>query len=476
MVDRPGRFNLKMVVGMVTRPTQLSTDIPANGPAGLARDRDLAQNSAGNTAESYRADPIGRALAGIAAAGGQPCAIGENGALACPAVDRAFRWLMEQGRVAADMPSFLLGLVRQLADAGFPLQRVYIGQRTLHPQIAAVGYLWNRGDEAVSVVTRDISVFASPTFINSPIRQLYEFGMKSIRRRLIGPEAKLDFPILEEMRDQGATDYAIFALNFGAIVRSSISIATDHPSGFNDAQLAGFEAILPLLAMVVEMLETRRLAGSLLEVYLGRDPGQRVLDGAIQRGEGVTIAAAIWYCDLRDFTKLSNKLPRDEVIALLNDYFDTVARPVHARGGEILKFVGDAILAIFPMHDDLDRDLKCKVALAAAEEALEAMRDLNELRASAGKRPLKIGIGLHAGSVTYGNIGVVSSDLARLDFTVIGPAVNLASRIGDLCRPLDETLLASRAFASPCGSHLVPLGEYVLRGFDEPQQVFGLPR
>jgi adenylate cyclase len=128
------------------------------------------------------------------------------------------------------------------------------------------------------------------------------------------------------------------------------------------------------------------------------------------------------------------------------------------------------------MHDDLDRDRKCKVALAAAEEALEAMRDLNELRASAGKRPLKIGIGLHAGSVTYGNIGVVSSDLARLDFTVIGPAVNLASRIGDLCRPLDEPLLASQAFASPCGSHLVPLGDYVLRGFDEPQQVFGLPR
>jgi len=419
---------------------------------------------------------VARALAARVRGAGQPCVTDKDGNLACPAVEQTFHWLLEQGRQAKDMSSFLLGLTHQLSQAGFPLLRVYVGQRTLHPQIAALGYQWNRGDTSVEVVTRDISVINSATYINSPIRQLYEFGMTSIRRRLTGPAAQLDFPILVEMRDQGATDYAIFALNLGAVVRSSISITTDRPEGFTDAQLSAFEAIVPLLAMVVETLETRRLAGALLEVYLGRDPGQRVLDGAIQRGEGVTMAAAVWYCDLRDFTKLSNKLPRDEVIALLNDYFDTVARPVHARGGEILKFIGDAILAIFPMQDDLDRDSKCRVALTAAEEALDAMRDLNELRASAGKRPLKVGIGLHAGSVTYGNIGVVSSDLARLDFTVIGPAVNLAARIGDLCRPLDEPLLASRAFASPCGSTLMPLGDYVLRGFDEPQKVYGMPR
>jgi adenylate cyclase len=421
-------------------------------------------------------DMLGRVLAGEAAAQGQDCARGEAGNLACPAVEKAFRWLLEQGNTAKDMSQFLAGLIKILTESGFPLLRVYVGQRTLHPQIAAIGYSWNRGETAITIVTRDISVFNSQTYVQSPIRMLYEFGMKRIRRRLEGPEAQMDFPILQEMRDQGATDYAIFALNFGAIVRSSISITTDEPSGFNEAQLGAFEAIIPILAMIVETLETRRLAGALLEVYLGRDPGERVLAGAIQRGEGVTIAAAVWYCDLRDFTKLSNKMPRDEVIALLNDYFDAVARPVHEHGGEILKFIGDAVLAIFPMLDDLDRDRQCRVALSAAEGALEAIVELNELRASAGKRPLKIGIGLHAGSVTYGNIGVVSHDLARLDFTVIGPAVNLAARIGDLCRPLDEVLLASRAFASPCGSTLVPLGKYDLRGFDEPQEVYGLPR
>ena len=192
------------------------------------------------------------------------------------------------------------------------------------------------------------------------------------------------------------------------------------------------------------------------------------MGGLIRRGESVTIAAAIWQCDLRDFTAMSNQLPRDEVLAILNDYFDAVTRPVLARGGEILKFIGDSVLAIFPMKDDLDRDDKCRTALTAAEEALEAMRDVNELRASAGKAPLGVGIGLHAGSVSYGNIG----SQTRLDFTVIGPAVNLAARITGLCRPLNQRLLASKAFASPCGSKLVPLGHYPLHGFDQPQEVY----
>jgi adenylate cyclase len=460
MVDRRAGFNRKMVMVM----------------SDTGSDLESGQNVDRTRKQADVTEMLGRALAGEAVAQGQECARDSAGNLACPAVEKTFRWLLEHGSSMPDMPHFLLGLIKKLTESGFPLLRLNVGQRTLHPQIAAIGYLWTRGDMEISTITRDFSVINSAVYTKSPIRQLYEFGIKRIRRRLEGPDAQLDFPILEEMREQGATDYAIFALNFGAIVRSSISITTDQVGGFSDIQLSAFEAIVPILAMIVEMLETRRLAGALLEVYLGRDPGQRVLAGAIQRGEGVTIAAAVWYCDLRDFTRLSNKMPRDEVIALLNDYFDAVARPVHANGGEILKFIGDAVLAIFPMLDDLDRDRQCRIALTAAQEALEAIDEMNELRASAGKKPLKIGIGLHAGSVTYGNIGVVSHDLARLDFTVIGPAVNLAARIGDLCRPLDEVLLASRAFASPCGSTLVPLGKYDLRGFDEPEEVFGLPR
>jgi adenylate cyclase len=386
-----------------------------------------------------------------------------------------FRWLLEEGRRITALVDFVAALSREPSTGGLPLQRVYVAQRTLHPQVAALGYLWNRGDAVAQMIERDYAITASAAYLMSPMRRIYENGEKLIRRRLVGPEAQIDFPVLQELRDTGATDYAIFALELDGEPRASLSITTDAPQGFSDAQVAGMEALMPLIAMVVEAREWHRLAESLLEVYLGADAGRQVLSGRIRRGEGTTLAAAIWFCDLRDFTVLSNQLPRDEVIALLNDYFDAMARPVHARGGEILKFVGDAMLAIFPMRDDLDRDSKCHVALQAAYEAFDALDGLNEIRASAGKPPIRAGIGLHAGSVSYGNIGAAIGNSARLDFTAIGPAVNLASRIQDMCKVLDRPLLASKAFASPCGSMLVPLGHYELKGFPEPQQIYGLP-
>jgi adenylate cyclase len=388
---------------------------------------------------------------------------------------RAFRWLLAEARRMPDLDEIVTGLCRQLSEGGLPLQRLYLAQRTLHPQIGALGYLWNRGDAAARLITREHAVVASPAFLNSPMRRLYEFGETQVRRRLVGPAAVVDFPVLEELRDNGATDYAIFAMELAGEPRGSLSVTTDLPEGFSDREIAGLAGLMPLLSMLVESREWHRTAKSLLEIYLGADAGRQVLGGSVRRGEGSTIAAGIWFCDLRDFTAMSNQLPRDEVIALLNDYFDAMARPVHARGGEILKFVGDAMLAIFPMRDDLDRDLKCQIALQAAIEAFDALDGLNEIRASAGKPPLRAGIGLHAGSVSYGNIGAAIGNSARLDFTAIGPAVNLASRIQGLCRGLNRPLLASRTFASPCGSQLVPLGRFPLNGFPEPQEVFGLP-
>lgn len=395
--------------------------------------------------------------------------------LACPAVDRAFHWLLTEGRMLPDLETFTAGLTQVLTAGGFPLLRLFLGLRTLHPQIAATAYIWNRGTDKIEVVSRDHAVLNSPVYMQSPLRELYEKRQTMIRRRLTGPDAVLDYPVLDDMKKAGATDYAVFALSFGGEPRGSIAITTDQPDGFEESQVEGFLALIPLISLITDARESARMAKSLLSIYLGADAGQRVLGGLVQRGDSRTIAAAIWYCDLRDFTAMSNELPRDEVIAVLNDYFDTMAQPVHKYGGEILKFIGDAMLAIFPMRDDLDRDNKCRIALAAAEEALDALRDLNDLRASAGKKPLRVGIGLHAGSVSYGNIGALISASARLDFTVIGPAVNLAARIEGLCRELNRPLIASRALASPCGSKLVSLGKYELRGFAKPQEVFGLP-
>jgi adenylate cyclase len=388
-----------------------------------------------------------------------------------PAIDRAFRWLLRDGRQQPTSGELLQGFCRELTEGGFPLMRAFLAKPTLHPQIASIAYRWSRTQPTVEAFTREHDIWQSDQYLRSPMALIYA-GEPMIRRRLFGPDLRLDFPILEDLLAEGATDYAIFGLRRGdGRPLAVISIATDTPGGFSDEQFYGFQSLLPLVSLIVEAIETRLTAKSLLEIYLGADAGRRVMGGLIRRGESVTIAAAIWQCDLRDFTAMSNQLPRDEVLAILNDYFDAVTRPVLAHGGEILKFIGDSVLAIFPMKDDLDRDDKCRVALTAAEEALEAMRDVNELRASAGKAPLGVGIGLHAGSVSYGNIG----SQTRLDFTVIGPAVNLAARITGLCRPLNQRLLASRAFASPCGSKLVPLGHYPMHGFDQPQEVYGLP-
>ena len=392
-----------------------------------------------------------------------------------PAGNRAFRWLLEDGRRLSDLGDVVAGLARELAAGGLPLQRIYLAQRTLHPQMGALGFLWNRGDTTAQLIEREHSVTTSAAYLLSPMRRIYEEGEKLIRRRLVGPQAELDFPVLKELKEAGATDYAIFGLDLDGEARASMSITTDAAEGFSDAQIAGVGALMPLIAMVAEAHEWHRLAKSLLEIYLGADAGRQVLGGIVRRGQATTIAAAIWFCDLRDFTAMSNQLPRDEVMAVLNDYFDAMAQPVHAHGGEILKFIGDAMLAIFPMQDDLDRDNRCHVALQAAFEAFESLDGLNEMRASAGKPPIRAGIGLHAGSVSYGNIGAAIGNTARLDFTAIGPAVNLASRIQGLCRGLNRQLLASKAFASPCGSLLTPLGKFDLAGFPEPQEIYGLP-
>lgn len=403
-------------------------------------------------------------------------AMAGDACLGCPAVEAAFRWMLEDGRLIPDLGTFVTGVARQLADAGFPLLRFFVSVRTLHPQIAAIGYAWKKGDLEARRMARDHAVLTSAEFMASPLRILYQGEVGEIRRRLTGPEAANDFPILDDLRKEGATDYAIFAIRLPGGVRSSVSITSDAPGGFTEAQMAAFRTLIPLFSLIIEAREWAYIARSLMHVYLGNNAGESVLSGQIQRGDARTIAAAIWYCDLRGFTQMSNELPRDLVIATLNDYFDTMARPVIARGGEILKFIGDAMLAIFPMQDDLDRDGKCRVALDAAIAALDGLRDLNELRSATGQPPLKVGIGLHAGSVSYGNIGAAQGEDARLDFTVIGPAVNLATRIETLCPVLDEPLLASKQFASICGSTMRPLGAHPLRGFAEKQEVYGLPR
>ncbi|MBX6321260.1 MAG: adenylate/guanylate cyclase domain-containing protein [Rhodospirillaceae bacterium] len=383
----------------------------------------------------------------------------------------AVRWLLTEGRQIASLEDLLAGLCQCLLSAGVPIDRVGMHIRTLHPQVAAVRVLWRADGTAPTKTAYGHDVPIGDLFLKSPFFVVYGTG-RSVRRRIEDPDCPRDFTILDDLRAEGMTDYYVTPLTFSQGRTHAMTWASRQPGGFSNADIAAIDSLLPAISMIAEARESRRISKTLLDTYLGPQAGARVLNGSIRRGDAETIAAALWFCDMRGFTELSERLPRDVVIGTLNDYFECMAGPIHANGGEILKFIGDALLAIFPIKDDLDRDRVCFSALDAAQEALRDLETLNERRARTGEDPIRVGVALHTGAVMYGNIGAPE----RLDFTVIGPAVNLVTRIEGLCPVLGRPLLTSARFASPCGSKLVSLGRYPLRGISEEQEVFGLPQ
>jgi adenylate cyclase len=388
-----------------------------------------------------------------------------------PCADPAAHWLLIDGREQHASEALIDGFCRRLVDSGFPLFRFFISVRTLHPQVAAQGFHWWRGRDQVKIVPREHGIYEEPAYLDSPIRLLHERRVSEVRRRIEDPATPLDFPILIDLKAEGVTDYLALPIVFTTGAINTVAIATDQAGGFTAQEVARIKGLLPLFTIAIEVREIKRIASTLLDTYLGHDAGQRVLSGQIRRGAGVTMAAAIFYCDLRGFTVLSERMPPDRVIELLNDYFGCMAAPVQALGGEVLKFIGDAMLAIFPIADDLDRDRACRTALKAARRAITALDELNLRRRESGEATLEVGLALHTGTVMYGNIGAPD----RLDFTVIGHAVNLTTRLERLCRQLGRRVVASERFASPCGIELVPLGRFELPGVAGAQAVFGLP-
>ena len=387
-----------------------------------------------------------------------------------PFGDPIAQWLLCEARDLPSSRAVLGELCRRLVDDGMALHRLFISARTLHPLMEVVGLQWHRRDKMVSVTPREFGIFDRDVYLKSPVRLIHQ-GAAEIHRRIDPGRPNQEFAILEDLAREGATEYLALPMQFSGGRINAVSIATHGANGFAPGEVERFKSLVPLLGLVIEIKETQRMAETLLDTYLGRDAGQRVLGGLIKRGDGVTIAAALWYCDLRGFTAMAEQMPRDSIIRMLNDYFECMAGAVHRHGGDVLKFIGDAVLAIFPIADDLDRDRACLTALTAAEDALAALAQLNQSRREAGEPILEVDIALHTGAVMYGNIGAPD----RLDFTVIGPAVNLVTRLEQLCVEMRRPLLASARFASPCGSRLVPIGRAKLRGIAAEQEIFGLP-
>jgi len=393
-------------------------------------------------------------------------------------------WAVRQGLLGAAASELFDGFCQRLVEAGLPLWRAYAAMRTLHPQWGGYGYTWQR--ELNAIEPAQYGRGDGQNWLTSPFAYLLDQARaggeehnpwQHLRRHLTGREAQLDFPVLEELAAAGGSDYFAQIVRFGAEGDLShgtgiaYSFAIDRPGGFRDDDLALLKAVLPALSLAMMTHAGHTIASSLLSAYLGDDAGRRVHSGEIERGSVESIRAVLWFADMRGFTTLADGTPGLEVIALLDEVFETLTAPLRSRGGQVLKFMGDGMLAIFPLMAETQAET-CRNAIHAAREAMHALDRINRARAEATKPVGEVDLALHIGEVLYGNVGAAD----RLDFTVIGPAVNEAARIETLCEPLGRKVLVSAEFAATAGScnGLQPLGHHRLRGVREPRAIYGL--
>jgi adenylate cyclase len=375
-------------------------------------------------------------------------------------------WLTNDAREERFIDNIFAEMCLRLQRTGIPLKRATLHVLIQHPQWLGAKIMWADGMRETEMTRADHDVRGRSEYIGSPVSEIHD-GATEVRENLErDPALGRKHAVYDEMREKGLTDYVAWPLYHTLGKRHAVTFATDRPGGFDKAQIASLLKLLPILALVSEIRVKNRLARTLLETYVGSHASELILAGATRRGTGTTVHAAIMICDLRDFTKISDNWPRDDVIDLLNGYFDAMSEPIARHGGEILKFIGDGLLAIFP----LDQPNACANLLRAVTEARQAMIALNERNGETGRAPLNYGIGVHVGDVMYGNIG----SSTRLDFTVIGPAVNMASRLEALTKQLGKPVLLSSAFADLVKSEfdLERVGEYPVRGFNDPIELF----
>jgi adenylate cyclase len=395
-------------------------------------------------------------------------------------------WLAESGLRNLPLEELLDGFARRLNEAGVPVARIFAGMNTLHSQMLFRSLIWDRATGPATHFEFRHADIDRPIVRESPFNDMMRQNLAEWR---IDPRlpSSAKWPVFAELRDLGMTDWLAFAFPFGELSgaiagpRASegvgqlwfiCSLTTDRAEGFEESHLSTLRQVTPLFALAVKAITMRSVGQGLLESYLGKDPAARVFAGTVRRGEVLSVEAVLLFADLSGFTAIADTLPGRELLALLDACFDCMVRPVERLGGEILKFMGDGLLAIF-RTDDRRRAETCTAALAAASESLDMMELVTVKRRAAGQPTPGLDIALHVGTVQYGNVGTES----RLDFTVIGPAVNEASRIEALCGSLGRPLLVSQAFAEAASGsrrHLVSLGRHRLRGVREETELFTL--
>ena len=386
-------------------------------------------------------------------------------------------WLIDQALGDADITELFDTLCKRISSVGIPITRARLFWPTLHPLFQAETVSWDKGSPAVldQFVHQDE---ASDDWNKSPLKYLIDHEMDILRRELIGPNKLVDFELLEGLVEKGFTDFIAMSTDLeGTSFRTReggndsgimVTWATDIDSGFSDNDLIALQKIQRRFAVACKVMIQARIASNIAYTYLGARAGGSVLDGQIVRGDGQTTKAVIWYSDLRNSTQLAETMPADDYFNLLNSYFTATAQPIIDHGGEILDFIGDAVLGIFPYRTNKELKAAANAAQKALTDSCTAAAQINGQRESEGLDVFRYGIGVNVGEVMFGNIGIQS----RLAFSVIGPAVNEAARIESLTKIFEPVILAGKSFAQINPTHWKSLGEHRLEGVTQPIEIF----
>ena len=387
-------------------------------------------------------------------------------------LDDLVTWLLDGARSVATPNAVVQEMCARLQDAEIALARAAVFVSTLHPSVFGRAFIWRPGQE-VGIFPVGYDIVDSGSYRDNPVAMVIETG-EPLRRSLATAADRAEFSIFEDLGEDGATDYLAAPLVFSDHSVHVVSWASARAGGFSDDELEALERIRLPLARVAEIYAFKRTARVLLDTYLGHQTGERVLKGMIRRGDGERINAVIWFTDLRHSTDLADQLPHQEFLGLLNSYFEAMAGAVLDHGGEVLRFIGDAALAIFPVEAAPGEGVvsACRSAGNAALDALQRIEVLNAQRHEQSEPLLEVGIGLHLGDVTYGNVGAEN----RLEFTVIGAAANEAARIEGLCKTVHRPLLASTPVATHLEGEWDSMGRHALRGVGREIEVFSPAR
>ena len=384
-------------------------------------------------------------------------------------------WLADQALSEPDIIGMFEGLCQRLYGIGIPLARARLIWPTLHPLFQAETILWNRDKETEfeQFVHQETM---SDAWLQSPMKHMIDHDLSVLRRNLDGPNKLLDFQVVREVKEQGFTDYLVISTKFGSRAGDgnaksrviTVTWCADRQGGFSDREIESLQKIQRRFAVACKTVVQTRISNNIVETYLGKQAGERVLRGEIKRGDGRETSAVVWYSDLRNSTAMADTMPGDDYLKLLNEYFECTAGPVIEAGGEVLDFIGDGVLAIFPFENEDEKKTAIKMATMALKSSTEIHRKLNQQRQKAGLATFKFGIGLNVGSVMFGNIGVPQ----RLAFSVIGPTVNEVSRIETLTKIVGKSILVTKEVAALDSAAWTSLGEHTLAGVSQKVELY----